>query len=178
MSAFVIVRRVDARADQRQRHIAARAPERFAIRAIEQINIGLIRNVMFLGKRAQFIVQAKMIRPAAILDAKRRVNSSDACPAPTTAISTVTNSCTLGWNACRRAVTNLLIIGDMEIDGSRGALTCLRQRFDRGDDICYTSLVVEKTRADESIRHFHTRVERNTIADYLIPNARVSLSRL
>src|SRR6185369_12665799 len=64
-----------------------------------------------------------------------------------------------------RAVTNLFIITDVEINRSHRAESSIHHGFDRRDQICYTSLIVEEARADESVRHFDARIECYTVTD-------------
>jgi hypothetical protein len=123
---FVIVRGVDAGTDQRQRHIAARTPERFAVRTIERIHIGLVWNTMLFGESEQLLIQATMIHAAAVLDAQRDIELIRLLTFADDRHIHADYLRHVGWDARRRAVTDLLIIGDVEVHGSGGTEACLR----------------------------------------------------
>ena len=73
VGAFIVVRSIHAGADERQRHVAARAPEGLAIRAIVRINIRPERDRVPLRQITQCGAETMMIRPAAIFKAQRRM---------------------------------------------------------------------------------------------------------
>jgi hypothetical protein len=67
--AFVVVRGIDARADERDRNVGAGAPEGLAVGSVERVDVGLVCDLVSVGDEAQLRAEPMVIRPAAVLEA-------------------------------------------------------------------------------------------------------------